>query len=53
MIMITQAFRQSDNARSFVRALEARDYVLATGRVERRALAQSLSHRAARATVAD
>lgn len=32
MVMITQAFRQSDNARSFVRALEAMGYVLATGK---------------------
>lgn len=32
MVMVTQAFRQSDNARSFVRALEAMGYVLATGK---------------------
>ncbi|TAM98358.1 MAG: hypothetical protein EPN45_17720 [Rhizobiaceae bacterium] len=32
MVMVTQAWRQSDNARSFVRALEAMGYVLATGK---------------------
>lgn len=32
MVMVTQAYRQSDNARSFVKALEAMGYVLATGK---------------------
>jgi hypothetical protein len=32
MVAVTHAFRQSDNARSFVRALESLGYVLATGK---------------------
>ena len=32
MLMVTHAYRQSDSARAFVRALEAMGYVLATGK---------------------